>query len=43
MHCFPPLAGAGFVQVRVLICSPLPHVFEQVVQFVQLVHCPSTV
>lgn len=26
---FPPFTGAGFVQLRLRICNPSPHVFEQ--------------
>ena len=41
-HCFPPLVGAGLVQVLVLSRSPVPHNFEQAVQSVQSLHWPST-
>jgi len=38
----PPNTGLGFVQDRVRVNSPPPHVFEQVLQDVHSVHRPST-
>ena len=38
---FPPNWGTGFEQVRVLFCSPAPHVTLQVDQSDHGVYCPS--
>ena len=43
VHWLPPWRGGGFVQVRLLFCSPVPHDFEHVVHAVHLLHWPSTV
>ena len=31
-HSAPPPIGAGFVQVRVRVCEPIPQVLEQLLQ-----------
>ena len=41
-HFFPPCAGAGLSQYRVLVFCPKPQVVEQELQAFQLPHCPST-
>ena len=38
----PPCAGAGALQVRLLLCSPPPQVWEQEVQALQSAQPPST-
>ena len=42
-HGLPPLAGAGLVQVRLLVQVPLPHVVLHVPQDNQLAQYPSAI
>lgn len=42
VHCAPPKAGGGLVQVRERPCTPPPHVLVQTLQLLQTVHLPST-
>ncbi len=39
---FPPLSGAGFVQLRMRNCKPAPHVVEQGAHSDQEDQLPST-
>jgi hypothetical protein len=40
LHCAPPFAGAGLVQVRVRVWVPPPQVVEQAPQLLQLLQPP---
>ena len=41
-HAFPPLLGAGLLQVRVRVICPLPHVTEQALYALHAEKPPST-
>jgi len=41
-QCFPPFAGAGFVQFRKRLRKPSSHVFEQRVHMDQVDQLPFT-